>query len=550
MPSNLPCNRWIFREGKSSSPGTSVRAALVSALSELHHPTRDRLVDALIRTGELETALADSGSEAAHAVAGITNALAAGLVAHAPCPVPLHHLAPIAAEIPVPEQIELSTPEGFAYYALHPLAYAELFSRLRFNTARVAVIGIRSIGSTLSAVVVAAAAKQNMRADRITVRPGGHPYDRKTRFTSAQLRWIAGARHERAEFLVVDEGPGLSGSSFLSVGEALLGAGVERTRIHFLCSHEVDPSALVSSNAAERWCGFRSHWVHAHKPPGEGLIDVSAGRWRESFLDDRSVPSWTHMERMKFLSRDGRRLLKFAGLGRFGEVTERRAQLLASGGFAPQCFGVHDGYAEYEMLRGRPMRADDLSRPVIERIADYCAMRTTQFAVENAGESQLEAMARYNYEQEFGEPAPRWLQLPSSTSPVLCDGRMQPHEWIVAPDGKILKTDGESHGDDHFFPGPTDIAWDLAGAIVEWQMDRGAEDLLLLRFARLTGDDAAPRIEVYKAAYCLFGMSYSTMAANALSRDQEYPRLVAASERYRATWSAISQPVPVGEQTP
>ena len=26
------------------------------------------------------------------------------------------------------------------------------------------------------------------------------------------------------------------------------------------------------------------------------------------------------------------------------------------------------------------------------------------------------------------------------------------------------------HGDDHFFPGPTDIAWDLAGTIVEWEL--------------------------------------------------------------------------------
>ena len=42
---------------------------------------------------------------------------------------------------------------------------------------------------------------------------------------------------------------------------------------------------------------------------------------------------------------------------------------------------------------------------------------------------------------------------------------LAPHEWLRLDDGNVRKTDAIAHGDDHLFPGPTDIAWDLAGAI-------------------------------------------------------------------------------------
>ena len=546
MPSTDPCNRWIFREGRRSTPGEDVRDGLVAALAKLREPTRDRLVDALIRAGELETALADAGSAHARAAAEITDKLAAALVV-LPSVRGMCELA--VAALPVPSQIDISVPEGFAYYALHPLAYSDMVDSMRLKASCAAVIGIRSIGSTLSSVVAAACARKQIRSERITVRPTGHPYDRQTEFTAAELRWIAEVRHHNAEFLVVDEGPGLSGSSFLSVGEALLGAGVERRRIHFLCSRGANPETLAAPRAAERWRGFQSHCTGMHQPEKEDLIDVGAGRWRELWPGAREIPSWTQMERPKFLSRDRRRLFKFAGLGRYGEEVGLRAELLATTGFSPKCLGVRDGYAVYEMLSGRQMRRDDLSRGVIERIADYCAMRAVEFAVTQRRESPLRTMTRFNYEQEVGETAPEWPELGITNHVVLCDGRMQPHEWVIASDGSIFKTDGETHGDDHFLPGPTDIAWDLAGAIVEWEMDDAAEEALITRYTTVTGDDTGERIATYVAAYAVFRASYCTMAASALSGDEEYSRLIAAADRYRAVWIAISRSFPFPEQT-
>ena len=105
--------------------------------------------------------------------------------------------------------MDVSVPEGFAYYALDPELYRMAALRFAAEAAlhRVAVIGIRSIGAPLSAVVEAelrarAAAKRN----RGTVRPHGHPWDRRLRIASGLERaW----RAWDGVFAVVDEGPGV-----------------------------------------------------------------------------------------------------------------------------------------------------------------------------------------------------------------------------------------------------------------------------------------------------------------------------------------------------
>ncbi len=56
-----------------------------------------------------------------------------------------------------------------------------------------AVLGIRSIGVTLSAVACAALRLRGIECRRFTVRPTGHPYDRKLELTPEFCEWIAHA---------------------------------------------------------------------------------------------------------------------------------------------------------------------------------------------------------------------------------------------------------------------------------------------------------------------------------------------------------------------
>jgi hypothetical protein len=93
----------------------------------------------------------------------------------------------------------------------------------------------------------------------------------------------------------------------------------------------------------------------------------------------------------------------------------------------------------------------------------------------------------------------------------------------------MLKTDCGGHGDDHFFPGATDIAWDLAGAIVEWRMNSVQARFFLEAYRRASGDDVGQRIDDYAAAYTLFRRAYFLMAANALHGTAEQSRLEQAA---------------------
>ena len=120
-----------------------------------------------------------------------------------------------------------------------------------------------------------------------------------------------------------------------------------------------------------------------------------------------------------------------------------------------------------------------------------------------------------------------------TATPVIADGRMQPHEWIQGSDGRVLKVDASTHGDDHFFPGPTDIAWDLAGTIVEWELSRDAERHFVENYRERAGDDPSARLPQFALAYSVFRMAYCKMASAATQHRAEKARLDRAYRFYR-----------------
>jgi len=455
----------------------------------------------------------------------------------------LQNLLEVARAAPVCEQLSISVPEGFAYYALDPLAYAHALDRILTNPGRVLVIGIRSIGSTLSAIAAASARLHGMEARRITVRPEGHPYNRRTELSHAQLAVVQQAVSSGATFVVVDEGPGLSGSSFLSVAESLERAGALQERIILLGGHQPNVDALCAADAAQRWRRFRYHAVAGEpRRPASGVDFVGAGQWRNRLLNDRSdwPPSWTSFERLKYLSPaahddDGQRLFKFAGLGHYGDPVFKRERTTAECGFGPQICQESDGFVSYPWLEASPLKACNLSRSILARLAEYCAFRLRAFSVELSDLNALVQMAEHNL-NELKLDLPVMLHL---EHPVIADGRMQPHEWLLTKEGRLLKTDSGSHGDDHFFPGATDIAWDLAGAMVEWRMTEEQGVAFLDLYRQASGDDASGRVDGFVTAYTAFRCAYSMMAANAMHGTEEQPRLERAADGYRSVLTAM-----------
>jgi hypothetical protein len=529
---------WIFREGRREMSGRAFVRDLTRRLT-----SKNSLLDSLIEAGELESALADKNSPGASAAAALTDALALGLCV--PDQLNRSKLEQLAECIEVPETISISPPEGFTYYALHPSDYARVIDRIASSSGIFAVIGIRSIGTTLSAVTTAALNHKGLRAERITVRPTGHPYARTVQFSPEQERWIVEQLSRSADFLVVDEGPGRSGSTFLSVAEALIRMKVPQERITIIGSREFDSESLCAEDATRRWQCLRFvSTTPSVSSRFQNYAYLGGGDWRmHSFNSEEDWPeSWTQMERLKFLSPDRRQFFKFEGMGPLGSEVRQRAFSLAKAGFSPGVSDAGDGFLSYQAIDGRPVRKQDVSPSVLERIARYCSFRVSNFSYSQPMNSELTNMLEFNVQQEFGRDLRLDPALLASPHPVLADGRMQPFEWIASPQGELLKTDAISHGDNHFFPGPCDITWDLAGAIVEWELSLDASEFLVRRFKQLSGIDVAQKLDTYKLAYCVFRLGFCKMAASTVLGSREESRLENAYRWYRSEAGKLLDP--------
>jgi hypothetical protein len=550
-------NLLVFRGDRRRASGKDMKAALIARLEQVRSPLSNRtLVGALLLAGEFECGVADAYPEAAQSCERLTDGIADALLAgertsssnpasnldfqksefHSLSigPTISESLINAARALTTVEQLSISTPEGFAYYALHPLAYADAMRQIPASE-HLLIVGIRSIGTTLSAVAAAAARARGILTERMTARPQGHPYNRTAEFTPEQMAEVSQAVSSGATFVVVDEGPGLSGSSFLAVAEALERTGASTEKIILISSHEPDINTLCADNAARRWQRFRCIPAGGEaRRPTEAVDFIDGGQWRSRVFANKSEwpATWTNFERLKYLSlsqKGEQRLFKFAGLGHYGDVVLEREKKVAAAGFGLVPREESDGFVSYSWMYGRTLTARDLSRETLVRLAEYCAFRQRAFAVEVFHLNTLQHMAEHNL-RELGFELPVDLRL---ERPVIADGKMQPHEWLLTIEGKLLKTDSGSHGDDHFFPGPTDIAWDLAGAIVEWQMSEQQTTEFLNFYYRASGDNAKHRINGFIQAYAVFRLAYCLMAANAMNGSAEEQRLRRAADIYR-----------------
>src|SRR5262249_44771754 len=137
-----------------------------------------------------------------------------------------------------------------------------------------------------------------------------------------------------ALFLIVDEGPNASGSTFLAVAEALERANVPRGAIVLCASRLVDPRSLLAKNATERWNRYRCHVASPWLLVTE-CDDLSAGAWRRTAYgtDAAAWPAcWSQLERVKRRSADGQALDKFEGLAPYCDGALERAAALAQAG--------------------------------------------------------------------------------------------------------------------------------------------------------------------------------------------------------------------------
>ncbi|MDB6029045.1 MAG: glutamate-semialdehyde -aminomutase-like protein, partial [Verrucomicrobiales bacterium] len=484
-------------------------------------------------------------------------------------------------------KLTVKIPEGFAFYALFPEQYALAANdwsqaHQQFSSRRVLLVGIRSIGTSLSAVVTAMLRALGWEAQRLTVRPHGHPFRREVQMDPASLQQIDWA-------LVIDEGPGASGSSMAAVAATLCGIGVSPAHISFLPGHAHGPGVSANAEVRSWWSTIpqfvvalqRVRWQNhsiertlalqtqklLHLAENIEVIDLSAGKWREvAFASTSDWPAVApQFERMKFLcrSREGPAILwKFFGLAISPDSSWNLSQAVAATMRKrakrlkiPGPLGVCHGFVGTPWITGQRLRAIDSIVPhLLEKLARYIAFSAGKPLTEVDARSSLARLSNmlfHNTGESLGENVAELTRelsrviTPPIGIPRYSDGQMAPHEWVRTTPGELVKTNCTGHDCDHTLIGPQPIHWDVVGTIVEWDLK---EDMIKPFLGHLDRDGfhfAPVELAFYTAAYAAFRLGACRLATT-FSDPRECERLERAAKYYedqlRTTLATALQP--------
>lgn len=540
-------------------------------------PDRDAIVDLIVDFAEVESAVADTLNpddddertllapwrEALRSLTDAFCASCAGGTRGAAAALARARTSLSALSIPPGcERVETRAAEGFSCFALYPEQYVDAARRVRptIGDAPVVCLGLRSIGSVLASTVASALAAEGCRTSVRSVRPRGHPFDRTLKL-GPQLSALLSS-HAASHFLIVDEGPGMSGSSFASAVDALTRLGVPSSRITLLPAWQPDPRGLRSARAQSAFSACRV--VVGASPVrdvvrdvlGRSAVDVSAGLWRSAIASLRGTPVAVHPqhERVKFVDSPMQPRLtgRFAGLGRHGRIRFERAQRLHAAGFGPEPVCLSRGFLVLRWIDGTPFSAGQPLTPAgLDRVAAYIAAVARERVPGEADDGhELDEMVRFNTITAFGEhftrpveallEAREWSQAPRCA----VDGRMLPHEWIDSGNG-LMKVDALDHHADDFLPGCRDVAWDVAGACVEMTSTPHERERLVGQYVLQSGDaGVVQRLPFFTTAYLAWRVGYTTMAAESLGRSDDGTRFSRAAARYRRLLAAHVAPTP------
>ena|GEM_PF-186453 len=451
------------------------------------------------------------------------------------------------ARLPLPPSIRIKRAEGFAHYALYPESY--LLAARRSSLGRdTAVIGLRSIGAPLAALVAAALGAP----PPVTLRPIGHPFRRSLALAPALAARLTA---HPGPFAIVDEGPGLSGSSIAAVLRLLDQAGVAPTRIHVFPGHDGPPGPQASPADRALWSRITRHpppdilpahlpaWIADLTGPAEAPPrDLSAGAWR-ALHHGPPPPTHAQQERRKFLLRAGGRdwLLKFAGLGAAPEHRLAQLQPLSQSGHIPPIAGLRHGVLVQPWLEAAPLPRR-LTPDLARRIGHYLGLRARLPAPSpGASPETLWHMACHNTAEALGPAAadalrrhnPDLAALARRIRPGLTDNRLHRWEWLHRPDGTPCKTDALDHHAAHDLVGCQDLGWDIAGAAIELALRGDALDALIAAAEHAAGRHVSRTLlRFYLPCYLAFQLGHWRMAEDVAPTPDEAARIRRLARRY------------------
>lgn len=454
----------------------------------------------------------------------------------------------------LPHQVTARVPEGYLHYALDPRDYARA-ARTYVRDAggqrarRAVVIGVRSIGTSLSGVVAAVTGSHLT----LTLRPRGESGGRYIAADAVLMSRLRTWAAEERDMLIVDEGPGATGETLYCIGQWLRHLGIPDSRIMLFPSH----TGGMGLAPPERRDWFATQVKFPPPADGERLNRVaqafgfsaieslSGGLWRRIIPGGASVSANVNHERLKYRARDARGdtyVLRYAGIGVCGQEVFERACSLALLGVGPDVAGFQQGFMAYRWQEGTvSARVPAPGSAFTRAVGGYLRARWNRFGTGKAAvPASLIPALRENACEALGADPPgladavRKLETLPEREAVIADARMQPVEWVETARG-YMKVDAWDHGDGIRLPGPVDPAWDYAAAAVEfgWGESDMAAVLDRLSLPESSRHELQAAIAAYRAPYAACCLGEADIAAREVQDERDRRLLEHETQRYR-----------------
>jgi hydroxymethylpyrimidine pyrophosphatase-like HAD family hydrolase len=247
-------------------------------------------------------------------------------------------------------------------------------------------------------------------------------------------------------------------------------------------------------------------------------------------------------------------LAKSAGWGWLSYHSFLTALQLAD--FLPPVLGLRDGFifSEWLLYEKAGLTERQAREQEINRLATYVAARVRTLRLRKDPLPELFevydtiglGLLAKSFGNVFHHPIAASLRqgrlrekLKRITNPVptFVDGKMEPSEWVRTPVG-LLKTDFAHHGFGKPDVNATDPAYDLADAILNWDLSVEEENGLLSTYVAASGDTSIhQRLFLYKI---LAGVAASDFAQQKLVSRRCTPHHPEANQRFIAARNFLS----------
>ena len=452
----------------------------------------------------------------------------------------------------LPERLsnwKMRLPEAFRRQDFTHQDVISLIERLRTSSVQtdrpITIIGLRTAGSYFAPLMAAYLERSNFTdVSWFSIRP-------KNGISAWEKLQLRRQRRRNARVLLVDDYPA-TGSTLRLALKILHSSKFKPKQISILApTHAAQPNwvklagidpaiavftvypseqfktALLNPESVEKWCAeyFPSCSSPSFRVLSNEHVDEINVRLAEHSKDGHHVRAKRVFE-IQLSAQDAPQrkqiLLKSVGWGWLGYHAFIAGKRLE--GFVPRVIGLRNGLLIMEWIDQPAQERDLNNRQMIDVLASYVAARTAKLRL--AGDFQFESQTyRWTgldeivtiFRAAYGPylsrlKAPRLrkqLYKYVTSAPTLIDGRMNPEEWLHAAN-RVYKSDFEHHNFGGAEPDLADPAYDLAGAIFEFQLPKKYEEQLVDKYVVLTGDRTVrERIIVYKIFYASMAMRHA-----------------------------------------